>query len=227
MRFTIAAFLLSVPGLLTFAQSKPKPKVPLRMPPDANPQYFPAGVFDKDPVVNEFLARWYASELRALREPSIYEGESPTTSESAKVSEYRITILPTWGNAISIRVQRRGELYGLSARRLNGQAGYAPGELVESIDTILSPEDSKTLAILIQNLAFFQMPAIDNIRGMDGDEWIMEAASQAKYHVIVRWCATSYNPAKRELAAFLTLCKFLVDVSTLSERPSNKGHKLI
>ncbi len=39
--------------------------------------------------------------------------------------------------------------------------------------------------------------------------------------------APSYDPGKRKLTAFLALCKFLVDKSTLSERPKNKGHKLI
>src|SRR5262245_15528746 len=190
MRSAVSALLLSVLSLLTFAQSKPKAfKIPQRMPPDANPQYFPAGIFDKNPDVSELLARWFASELRALKEPSLYRGESSTSSESAKnvnVDEYRITILPTWGNPIAIRVQRGGELYSLSVRRLDGDAGYDPGKLVESRDITLSPEDSKTLSILIQNLAFFQMPTEDNVRGMDGDEWIMEAASREKYHVIVR-----------------------------------------
>src|SRR5262245_56688351 len=111
MRSTMAALLLSVLGLLTFAQSKSKPRITPRMPPDANPQYFPAGVFDKNPDVNELLARWYASELRALREPSIYGGESSASFESVKyvdASECRIRFC-YWGNAISIRVQRRGD----------------------------------------------------------------------------------------------------------------------
>src|SRR6266550_7161412 len=130
---------------------------------------------------------------------------------------------PLGGNSIAVRVQEHGELYSLSARRLDGQAGYNPGKLVESKDIALGADDSKTLAALIQNLDFFQTSTEDDVRGMDGDEWIIEGVSQGKYHVAVRWCTPSYDPGKRKLTAFLALCKFLVDKSTLSERPKKQG----
>ena len=226
----MTALLFLIVTFPTLAQSKPKPfTLKQTKPPDANPQYFPIGVFSKNPDFSEWVARWYASVLRALEEPSLYKSGSSASSEFAKnvTDVYRIAILPTGGNAIAIRVQKHGELYSLSARRLDGQAGYNPGKLVESKDITLSPEDSKTLSILIQNLNFFQMPTEDNVRGMDGDEWIIEGVSNGNYHVAVRWCAQSYDPGKRNLTAFLDLCKFLVDESTLSERPTIKGHKLI
>ena len=59
---------------------------------------------------------------------------------------YRMMILPTWGNSIVVRVQRHGDLYSLSARRLDGQAGYDPGKLVEAKDIELSADDSKRSA---------------------------------------------------------------------------------
>jgi hypothetical protein len=117
----------------------------------------------------------------------------------------------------------------LSARRLGGQAGFDPGKLAEAKDIALSADDSKPLDVLIQNLNFFQFPTDDGVIGVDGDEWILEGVSQGKYHVAQRWCASEqhYNPQKRGLAAFLAFCKFLVDKSTLSQRPTNKGHRLI
>ena len=72
---------------------------------------------------------------------------------------YRITILRTWGNSIAVGVQKHGELYSPSARRLDGQAGHNPGKLVESKDIALGKDDSKTLTALLQNLNFFQMSA--------------------------------------------------------------------
>lgn len=231
MRYIVTALLLMTMAFPTLGQSKPKPfTIKQTKPPDADPQYFPIGVFNKNPGLSEWVARWYASELRALEEPSLYKNENSTSSEVAKNADaeaYRITILPTWGNPIAIRVQRHGELYSLSARRLDGQAGYDPGKLVESKDITLNLQDSQRLSILIQNVDFFQMPKEDNISGMDGDEWIIEGVSKGNYHVAWRWCAQAYDPGKRNLIAFLDLCKFLVDESTLSERPKNKGHKLI
>ena len=117
----------------------------------------------------------------------------------------------------------------LSARRLNGQAGFEPGNLVEEKDIELGAEDSKALEILVQNLNFFQFSTDDGVIGKDGDEWILEGVSWGRYHVAKRWCASAsmYNPDKRGLTAFLALCKFLLNKSSLSERPMNKGHKLI
>src|SRR5579862_4803457 len=203
MRCVVTALLFLTLAIPTLPQSKPKPfTIKQTKPPDANPQYFPIGVFGKNSGLSDWVARWYASELRALKEPSLYKDESSTSSEFGKnvnVDAYRITILPTWGNAVAIRVQRHGELYSLSARRLDGQAGFDPGKLVESKDITLSLQDSATLSILIQNLNFFQMPTEDNVKGMDGDEWIIEGVSKGNYHVAVRWCAQAYDPGKRNL----------------------------
>ncbi|HKW88317.1 MAG TPA: hypothetical protein VJN21_06145 [Candidatus Acidoferrales bacterium] len=119
--------------------------------------------------------------------------------------------------------------YSLFARRLGGEAGYDPGKLVEVKNIELGASDSKVLDTLIESLDFFQLPSEEEKRviGSDGDEWILEGVSHGKYHVAPRWCASSYDVKKRGLEAFLALCRFLVDKSMLSERPKNKGHKLI
>jgi hypothetical protein len=52
---------------------------------------------------------------------------------------------------------------------------------------------------------------------------VVEGVSQGKYHFVGRWCATDYNPKKRGLVNFDALCKFLVDKSKISARPTNKG----
>jgi hypothetical protein len=188
----------------------------------ADDSYFPIKTMAGGEGVTEFESKWYGQSLQRMNEPRL-----PELAKDVNADVYRITILPTWGNSIAVRVQRHGELCSLSARRLDGRAGFQPGKLVESKDVALGADDSKTLAVLIQNLNFFQMSTEDDVRGADGDEWILEGVSQGKYHVAARWCASSYDPRKRKLTAFLSLCKFLLNKSTLSERPRNKGHKLI
>jgi hypothetical protein len=188
----------------------------------ADDGYFPIKTKAGGEGVTAFESRWYSKSLERMHEPRL-----PEFVKDVNADVYRIMILPTWGNSIVVRVQRHGELYSLSARRLDGQAGYDPGKLVEAKDIELGTGDSKALAVLIQNLDFFQLPTDDDVRGFDGDEWIIEGVSQGKYHVAQRWCAQSYDPKKRKLTAFLGLCRFLLDKSTLSERPKNKGHKLI
>jgi hypothetical protein len=188
----------------------------------ADDSYFPIKTKAGGEGVTAFESKWYGKSLERMHEPRL-----PEFVKDVNADIYRIMILPTWGNSIVVRVQRRGELYSLSARRLNGLAGYDPGKLVEAKDIDLGADDSKTLASLIQSLNFFQLSTEDGVMGKDGDEWIIEGVSQGKYHVAKRWCAASYDPKKRKLTAFLALCKLLLDKSTLSERPKNRGHKLI
>jgi hypothetical protein len=164
----------------------------------------------------------YDKLLERMNESQLSDFAKDTDAEV-----YRLMILPTWGNPIAIRVQRNGDLYALASRRLDGQAGYETGSLVESKDVALSAEDSKALADLIQDLGFFKMSTDDGVHGFDGEEWILEGVSQGKYHPILRWSPTFENPKKRGLVAFLALCKFFVDKSNFSERPKNKGHKII
>jgi hypothetical protein len=182
--------------------------------------YFPPQTFAFDP--RNFRVRWYSAELHALGEMPLSEF---TRDVDAEV--YRLMILPTWGNAIAVRIYKRGSLYYLSARRTDGQAGFDPGKSVESKDVDLDVDDSKTLEDLLKDLNFFMLPTNDDFRGFDGDEWVLEGVSQGRYHVVDRWCATSYDPHKRGLTAFVALCRFLVDKSSLSERPHNRSHKLI
>jgi hypothetical protein len=184
--------------------------------------YFPIKIKPGDEGVTEFESKWYSKSLKRMKEPRL-----PECAKDSKAEIYRITILPTWGNPIAVRAQRHGNLFSLSARRLDGQGGYDPGYLGESKDVLLSSDDSKALAALIQNLNFFQMSTGDDFRGFDGDEWIIEGVSQGKYHVVVRWSASSYDREKRKLTAFLALFEFLLDKSTLAERPTNKGHQLV
>jgi hypothetical protein len=184
--------------------------------------YFPIKTTAGANGLTKFESEWYGKSLERMNEPRLCE-----VADSVKTDTYRLTILPTWGNSIAVRVQKQGDFYHLSARRLDGQAGYHPGSLVESKDVELDAEDSRTLGTLIQNLNFFQLATKDDVRGMDGDEWIIEGVAHGKYHAITRWCAPSSNPDKRRLRPFLALCTFLVDKSTLSARPMNDGHKLI
>ena len=188
----------------------------------ADDSYFPIKTKSGGEGVTAFESKWYGKSLERMNEPRL-----PGFAKDVNADIYRIMILPTWGSPIVVRVQRHGELYSLSARRLDGQGGYDPGKLVEAKDIELGADDSKSLAVLIQNLNFFQLSTENDIYVHDGDEWIIEGVSQGKYHVVQRWCAPSYNPEKRKLTAFLALCKFLLDKSTLSERPRSKGRKLL
>ncbi|HTS34522.1 MAG TPA: hypothetical protein VMH04_02555 [Candidatus Solibacter sp.] len=203
------ALLLSVMVLLQAASGQDR-------------SYFPAATKPGEDGVSKLEAKWFGTSLQRMNEPHL----APLAVEpDAEV--YRILILPTWGNSIAVRVQKHGAIYRLTARRLSGHAGYDPGRLAESRDVELTAADSRTLDVLVQDLAFFQIATDDDVRGSDGDEWVLEGVSKGKYHVVDRWCATEYDPDKRKLRPFLALVKFLLDKSTLSQRPSDKGRRLM
>ena len=185
--------------------------------------YFPIKTKAGSEGVTALEAKWYGEALARMKEPRLPDSAKDVTAEV-----YRMMILPTWGNPIVVRVQRHGKTFSLSARRLDGQAGYDPGKLVEAKNIDLSADESNELEVLVKNLNFFQLSTDEKgISGRDGEEWVLEGVSQGKYHVAQRWSASWYNSEKRGLTALLSFCKFLLDKSDLSQRPMNKGEKLI
>jgi hypothetical protein len=116
----------------------------------ADGSYFPIKTKAGSEGLTAFESEWYGKSLERMKEPRL-----PALVKDVNADVYRMMILPTWGNSIVVRVQRHGDLYSLSARRLDGQAGYDPGKLVEAKNIQLSADDSKTLGVLIQNLNFF------------------------------------------------------------------------
>jgi hypothetical protein len=172
--------------------------------------------------VSAFEAEWYGGALSRMGEPSLLRSAS-----DAKNYIFRFTILPTWGYPTSIRVTKEAGIYRLAARRLDGQGGYDPGKLTEKKDIKLSDADSKLFEKQLSRVHFFEMSTQDETQGMDGEQWILEGVADGKYHVVVRWCASDYDPQKRKLVQFLSLCSFLSDKSGLSRKPLNKGHELL
>ena len=68
-----------------------------------------------------FNSEWYSKHLKKM-------GERPLAAyASGNISVYRFTILPTWGNPVSVRLTINGTKAQIEARRLDGQGGYDPG----------------------------------------------------------------------------------------------------
>ena len=107
----------------------------------ADGSYFPIKTKAGSEGLTAFESEWYGKSLERMKEPRL-----PALVKDVNADVYRMMILPTWGNSIVVRVQRHGDLYSLSARRLDGQAGYDPGKLVEARDIELSADDSKRSA---------------------------------------------------------------------------------
>jgi hypothetical protein len=188
----------------------------------ADKAYLPLKKPDGDTGLSALEVQWYSKCLERMKEPRL-----PEMAKNKKLLVYRFMILPPSGNPIAVRVQKRGEDYLISAKRLNGKGGYDPGKLVEEKNTILTKADGLALNALLVALRFFEMPTYDGVMQSDGDQWVFEGVSEGRYHVIQRCCASSEKPKARRLEPFVAVCKFLIDKSNLSERPKEGRYELL
>ena len=186
--------------------------------------YFPVKSKRGEPGLRAYNAEWCGLVLHRMEEPRLAQ---MATNESAIV--YRFTIIPTWGNDISIRIQSEGNVFRLCGKRLDGRGGFDPGKLVERKEFVLSEQESTEILVCLKSLNFFEMNTEDLPSGCDGEEWILEGVRDGKYHVVTRWSANApeFDPDKRGLQAFVKFCSLLVDQASLTQRPKNKGHELI
>jgi hypothetical protein len=76
------------------------------------------------------------SVLQKLKEP-----ELATQGKNSTLRIYRAMIAPTWGNRYCIRVQNQGKGAIMVLKRLDGQAGYGNGKLVEEKEFKLTAKE--------------------------------------------------------------------------------------
>ena len=178
-------------------------------PPDENPRYFPGAVFADEGSDGSFRARWYAKQLRALKEPSLSE-TPPASGESI----YRFTWLRSFHHPISIRITFRDNEAGrLTAKMTGGNSGYAPGTLIVNSMQDMGVNDVSHLRKLIEAMDFWQMPAelaSSNVVALDGAQWILEGFNRGHYHVIDRW--SPREGPLRQLGIYLVLTLARLDV---------------
>jgi hypothetical protein len=157
-------------------------------PPDEDPRYFPVGVFAEGKSDDgDFRARWYASRLRALREPALSEN----TSANAE-SMYRFTWLRAFHRPIAIRIIVHSNGTGtLTAKVSDGMGGYEPGNLITNSTREIDVKKIRHLRELLRTLDFWNMPPEpalnDKVAELDGAQWIFEASNKGNCHVIDRW----------------------------------------
>ena len=212
MRFLLSISLCFLAVSSSCGQMTAKrPKIRQVNPPDRNPQYFPVGLFSKYPELSDWAARWYASELRALNEPSLLEGEARHSVA------YRFLLIPSFSPSLGIRLvlnpDGTGTLVAKIRAKSRGGMEAAPAEETVSVS---SDQVGKFEGLLDESNFWFLPTKWDPVQGFDGEEWILEARKNGKYHVVDRWSGwreVSYSQA----------CEYLRELSPLkSEIPRRK-----
>jgi hypothetical protein len=188
MRILALTCLSIILGASAFSQSSKPTFAPgfaeSMGPPDANPQYFPKGVFDPTPELADFCARWYAKHLRAMNAESLLKKAADKQARA-----YRFLWLPTFHHSISVLLTVRPDGSGqLSSVELSGKGGYEPGSMLATKIVELSKDQVNQFNAMSGIVDFWTAPTVDPQRqGDDGSEWILEGVKDQKYHVVTRW----------------------------------------
>ena len=160
--------------------------------------YFPPGAFDE----NQFKVQWYSKFLKAMDEPSLWDG-----SQIQKVQTYRFLWLRSFHHPVSVGVVINPDGTGLLITKISdGHGGYEPGRLITNQTQKLGHDQTKWVLDRVEKLNFWAIPTDppnSKVVGMDGARWIVEGAKDGTYHVVDRW-----SPHKGEVHSFGTFMLF-------------------
>lgn len=188
----------------TCAQTSARhPTIKQTRPPDSRPQYFPVGLFSKYPKLSEWEARWYASELRQLREPSLLEGKN-----SRGYSVYRLLLISSFSPSLAIRLVVNPDGTGTLATKLRTNIRREDeNSPVEQTLAVSSKQVNDFLSLLYE-AGFWSLPTAKYAHGYDGEEWLLEGKRNDKYHIVDRWSGAME-------ATYFRACNYLRELSPL------------
>jgi hypothetical protein len=158
--------------------------------------YFPPGTLDGTEQSSHFKEQWYSVQLRALKEPSLWELSKTQTTQT-----YRFLWLRSFHHPISVRLDIRRDGTGLlTTKATSGQGGYKPGALVMNKTRALTKEQTSWALDRINEVGFWGLPTYEKPKegvgangektlqiDVDGAQWILEGVKDGKYQVADRW----------------------------------------
>ena len=168
-------------------------------------QFFPKSI---DQIgMHGFKAHWYSSQLQGLDEPSLF-----ALTGNATAHAYRFLWLRTFHHPIAIRLNIDPDGTGmLTTKMSSGAGGYSPGKLVQDSTRRLDATQIKDFLARIEQEGFWTAPnPINDQKGTDGSQWIIEGVKGGHYHVVDRW-SPSKGPA-RDLGVFLAFDLAKMDI---------------
>jgi hypothetical protein len=146
--------------------------------------YFPKACFSSREDLQQFTAGWYSSQLKALQEAPLF-----TEKIDPNVECYRFTWLRTFHHPAVFRLDvGKDHLGKLTIKVADGAGGYEPGKLIRNEIKELDERAVRSITARFRFSEFFKIPSYEENRGLDGAEWVVEAVSDGKYHIVTRWC---------------------------------------
>ena len=154
--------------------------------------------------------KWYSNQLRAAK-------ESPIITP-LNVPTYRFTWLRSFHHPIVVRIECPDHCT-ITAKILNGAGGYVPGKISKTINRTLSQSEEEKFKRLLSQVNFSPEKSLEDIIGVDGAQWVLEAASGNSYHAIDYWSPQPGGSVDSE--AFYTLCSYMLYLTGF-EIPDNE-----
>lgn len=159
-------------------------------------QFFPKSALDLRG--DDSKANWYSTQLRALKEPSLW-----ALAKNGKAESYRFLWLRTFHHPIAIRLNLNADgTWILVTKISSGAGGYSPGTLIRSTSRKLTAEEAQEFLSTVEKVGFWNAPnPVNDQIGLDGSQWIIEGVKTGHYHVVDRW--TPKSGIARELGIVL------------------------
>jgi hypothetical protein len=154
----------------------------------AGQQYFPDHTFDERDKVEDFTVSWYSSQLKALKEDSLWQ----LSQESPKQQVYRFIWLRSFHRPVVVRLDVQPDGSGLLTTKVgSGAGGYGPGKLIVDRRKKMSKEVVDTLLAHVEEEQYWTLPTREkqdpNVVNLDGAQWVLEGVRNGAYKVVDRW----------------------------------------
>jgi hypothetical protein len=139
----------------------------------------------------------------------------PILCSERQGERYRFLWLRSFHPPIAIRVEHESGQTTMVAKRLRVEGDDSDGVVDKDTAFALTTEEWAILQDLLSRAQIWEAPTEwprdPNVESLDGAQWVFEAATPTKYHLLDRWSAAS-DPRD---VAFTRMCLFLLDISGL------------
>lgn len=173
---------------------------------NAQERYFPELIFfPKNKVLDGFVSDHLTLQLKAVKEPSLWE----LSRANRSVISYRFFWLATGEAPICMRLNQSGQDFTMHVASHNGPPGQTVGRITLNKDVQISRNQREHILGLLRKTTFWTAPVeVKETRGIaDDDVILIEGVAGGKYHVVDRTGSTTGEGYKAFCRALLELAK--------------------
>ena len=168
-------------------------------------QYFPDHILEQGSKTNDFDVNWYSGQLKALKEPSLWQMSKESQTEQA----YRFLWLRSFHHPIVVRLDVQANGTGiLTTKVASGAGGYPPGTLAQNRTKDIPKEVVESFLAHVEEVKYWSLPTRElsdqNIVNLDGAEWVLEGVRKGTYKIVDRWSPEKGSPI-RDLGLTMTI----------------------